>query len=41
LGNEDDINARFVQIDCGHTFEIKGLEIWIGLNSEKGAIKFK
>jgi hypothetical protein len=41
FGTEEDKNARFVTIDCGHTFEVKSLDKWMSLNTLSGSIKFK
>uniref|UniRef100_A0A914YKW5 Uncharacterized protein n=1 Tax=Panagrolaimus superbus TaxID=310955 RepID=A0A914YKW5_9BILA len=36
FGNEDEENARFVQLkDCGHTFEVNGLDQWIDTSLPK------
>ncbi|KAJ8272642.1 hypothetical protein GJAV_G00091700 [Gymnothorax javanicus] len=42
FGDEADPEARFVQlVDCGHIFEVKGLDSWMASTEEHGAIKPK
>jgi superfamily I DNA and/or RNA helicase len=41
LGNEDDPEALFYKIDCGHVFELQGLDQHMGLKSDHYNIKAK
>ncbi|TNV87514.1 hypothetical protein FGO68_gene11469 [Halteria grandinella] len=39
LGNEEEQDAAFVQIDCGHIFAVEDLDNWMSLQS--AAVKYK
>ena len=39
FGKEDSLDSRFIMIDCGHTFEVKGFDHYI--HSEEGVVGLK
>ena len=41
FGTEDDPEACFVQLDCGHSFEASSLDHYMNLPLEKNEIQFK
>eukprot|EP00347_Sterkiella_histriomuscorum_P016766 403351933 len=40
-GGENNEDALFVEIDCGHIIEFKFLDIWIDESGEEGFVKFQ
>ena len=41
FGNEEEPDSRFVELDCGHAFEMKDLDRWMNQKSDAAAVKYK
>ena len=42
FGTEEDPEANFIQLkDCGHVFEVSGMDMWMMGSDDSQAVKFK